>query len=562
MENLSKEIEAEKIWEELLEGVNDKPKHKNPKKSGTKKLIEEIKEIARTNTEPTKVEFGTSGWRGTIGISHTIQNFIRVTEGLVEMVKTADKNLLKEIGVRNFAEFQKRGIIVGRDNRLMGEEFAESVIGTLQRHNIKVYYAGMAPTPEYSAAVVQLNAAMSINITPSHNPANYSGYKVNPADGGPSGENITKALEKCGNKFMNEIFEKPKVNWKKVKKINTAKLYLKHIKKYIPHIIDINKIKKYINSGELSLAIDFMHGATRERGEAFLNLSGKEPNVKLINTDDNILFHGVKPEPSAKNMIEVEKWLKKQKTKFKLGVLIDPDGDRIRFTNGITQVDMNNYGALAFYYLCDYKKLKGGVAKTIATSNFVNAIARGLKRELFETKVGFKYFRDYLKPSTPANKRVVCAFEESDGFSIGGANILEKDAFAALLLEIIRTTKTDLVEYLNNLKKEYGIYEAKKDAVEILGDLTKEQKAEIIAKMDKTFKEGEVLKIDEKCSKKIIKKFSGDGVKLEFEDRSNLLVRQSGTEPIIKVYAESPISKEDCEIILKFGVAITKKYFS
>jgi len=161
-----------------------------------------------------------------VGVSHTVQNIIRVTEAVVELVKTANKKILKEIGVVNFEEFQKRGVVVGRDNRIMGEEFAEAVMAVLQKHKVKIYYAGEAPTPEYSAAVVQLKAALSINLTPSHNPGNYSGYKLNPADGGPAGENITKMLEKCSAKMMESVFTPAKLNKKLIQKIDSKKNYM------------------------------------------------------------------------------------------------------------------------------------------------------------------------------------------------------------------------------------------------------------------------------------------------------------------------------------------------
>ncbi|HPG30234.1 MAG TPA: hypothetical protein PLQ81_05575, partial [bacterium] len=116
--------EAKKLWEILMEGVNEKPKHINPNSPKTKKILDEIKNIARKSEEPTDVVFGTSGWRGIVGASHTLQNMVRVTEGAVSLVKNANKKLLKSLGVADFSEFKKRGVVVGRDNRILGEEFA------------------------------------------------------------------------------------------------------------------------------------------------------------------------------------------------------------------------------------------------------------------------------------------------------------------------------------------------------------------------------------------------------------------------------------------------------
>ncbi len=557
--NLSKE--AQGLWNEIMTGVNEKPIHKNPNNPKTKKILNRIKEIALINAAPTEVVFGTSGWRGIVGVSHTITNIARVTEAVVELVKTANKKLLKSIGVADFTDFQKRGVVVGRDNRILGEEFLETVIAILQKHKVKVYYAGETPTPEYSAAVLQLNAALSINLTPSHNPGAYAGYKLNPSDGGPAGEDITVPLEKIANKLMTRPIHIPRINWKNVKKIDTMKLYLKHINENIPDIINVNELIKFIKSGEIALAIDHIHGATRGRPKYFFKLTGKEKNIKILNNDDNVLFHGVKPEPNAKNLKDAEAFLNKSKCKYKLGALLDPDGDRIRFTNGKEQVDMNNFGALAFHFLALYKNSIGGVAKTVATSNFVNAIANGLKRPVFETNVGFKYFRPYLKPG--AKQPAICAFEESDGFSIGYANILEKDAFGALMLaiEIIRLTKMDIVEYLKALKKSFGVYEAVKSSVDIPAELSKADKEAKIKKIADMYKIGDKIKLSDKIEKKVINKFPDDGIKFEFEDKSNLLIRASGTEPIIKIYAESPVSREDCVTINSYGTNLVKKVF-
>ncbi len=221
---------------------------------------------------------------------------------------------------------------------------------------------------------------------------------------------------------------------------------------------------------------------------------------------------------------------------------------------------MNNFGAIAFHFLCTYKNIAGGVAKTVATSNFINSIANGLNRKLYETNVGFKNFRPFLKLGS--KQPAVCAFEESDGFSIGYANILEKDAFGALMLaiEIIRSAEADIVVYLNELKKIYGTFESEKTSVEVEATLSATDKNLNISKIAAEYSVGDSVKIGG-ISKKIINKFPDDGIKFEFEDKSNLLIRASGTEPIIKIYAESPVNKEDCISIKEEGVKLVKKYF-
>ncbi len=150
-------------------------------------LLSVIEKFARKNTTPIKVIFGTSGWRGEIGTDFTFNNVRIVTYSIIQMFKENDPFVMKAMGVENFNDIKNRGVIVGHDNRFLGSEFAKEVIGLLQKERIKTWYAGEAVTPEFSAGIEMLNAACSINLTPSHNPANYGGFKFNPSDGGPAG---------------------------------------------------------------------------------------------------------------------------------------------------------------------------------------------------------------------------------------------------------------------------------------------------------------------------------------------------------------------------------------
>ena len=137
-----------------------------------KKLLSIIEKFARENDEPTTIIFGTSGWRGEIGTDYTFNNVRVVTAALVEMFKCNDSKVMDAMGVSDFEEIKKRGVIVGHDNRFLGNDFAFEVLGILQKEGIRTWYAGEAPTPEFSTGIEMLKAACSINLTPSHNPAN------------------------------------------------------------------------------------------------------------------------------------------------------------------------------------------------------------------------------------------------------------------------------------------------------------------------------------------------------------------------------------------------------
>ena len=164
--------DASSCWKEIMSDV-----------SKNRGLLSVIEKFARENMSPAKIVFGTSGWRGEIGTDFTFNNLRIVTSAIIEMLRSNDKSVMQAMGVSELEEVKRRGIIVGHDNRFLGPDFAMEVIGLLQKNGIKTWYAGEAVTPEFSAGIEMLNAACSINLTPSHNPANYSGFKFNPSDG-------------------------------------------------------------------------------------------------------------------------------------------------------------------------------------------------------------------------------------------------------------------------------------------------------------------------------------------------------------------------------------------
>lgn len=167
-------------------------------------LLSVVEKFARENISPAKIVFGTSGWRGEIGTDFTFNNLRIVTSAIIEMFKGNDTAVMQAMGVSGFDEIKRRGVIVGHDNRFLGQDFAAEVIGLLQKEEVRTWYAGEATMPEFSAGIEMLNAACSINLTPSHNPANYAGFKFNPSDGGPAGSEITTKIEEIANRMISE----------------------------------------------------------------------------------------------------------------------------------------------------------------------------------------------------------------------------------------------------------------------------------------------------------------------------------------------------------------------
>ncbi len=497
-----------------------------------KELLPVIEKFARDNNAPSPVVFGTSGWRGEIGTDFTFNNLRVVTSAIVELFKKAEKPFMKAIGVEDFEEIKKRGVIVGHDNRFLGHDFAMEVIGILEREGIKTWYAGEAITPEFSAGIEMLNAACSINLTPSHNPSNYAGFKFNPSDGGPAGSEITNQIEITANEMMKRCPVLTPVLPEKIDAIDLTELYIKYINER--KTLDIQKIKRFINEGDCFICIDNVHGATRGRIQKILGESNK---IKYLRTDDDYLFGGVAPEPSEANMQMVEKALRESNAIFKAGFILDPDGDRIRYADGNMQIPMNYFGAMAFHFLHVYKGIKGIAAKSVGTSNFVNAIAGRLGVPVIETRVGFKNFRQYMLRISL--ERAIVAFEESDGISAYN-HTLEKDAVFGLLLaiEMMAETGKNIGEYLNELMQEFGGYYPDRSGVSVDRSLAGEPLIKKLGSINEKYKTGMTVSIGG-VARSIKRVIDVDGIKLVFDDGSWLMIRPSGTEPKVRFYIEA-----------------------
>jgi phosphomannomutase len=519
-----------------------------------KELLPIIEGFARNNTSPFVIVFGTSGWRGEIGTDFTFNNLRVVTSAIVELLKNADKTVRQAIGVKDFEEVKKRGIIVGHDNRFLGPDFAMEVIGILQKENIRTWYAGEAATPEFSAGIEMLKAACSINLTPSHNPANYGGFKFNPSDGAPAGPEITKKIESTANEMMKTSCIIAPVKPQKIDKIDLTELYIKYIMER--KTLDIQKIKDFIKQEDCLICVDNVHGSTRGRIQRILGESSK---IKYLRTEDDYLFGGIAPEPSEKNMEGVEKVLRQSNARFKAGFILDPDGDRIRYADGNIQIPMNYFGAMAFHFLHVLKGVNGVVAKSVGTSNFVNAIASRLQVPVVETQVGFKNFRPYMSKS--ADKRAIVAFEESDGISAYN-HTLEKDAIFGLLLaiEMIAVTRKNLGDYLKDLMREYGFYYPDRSGVSVDRSLAGKPLLEKLQSISEKYKKGSSVNIG--GSGRIIKEvIDVDGIKLVFDDGSWLMIRPSGTEPKVRFYIEAR-TEEGKKAVFETAEKMTKEALS
>jgi phosphomannomutase len=233
----------------------------------------------------------------------------------------------------------------------------------------------------------------------------------------------------------------------------------------------------------------------------------------------------------------VEKILRESAAAFKLGVIMDPDGDRIRYSDGSMQIPMNYFGAMALHFLHVYKGIRGILLKSVGTSNFANAIAAKLAIPVRETKVGFKNFRPYMINTSA--ERAIVAFEESDGISAYN-HTLEKDALFGFLLavEMMAVTGKNLSGYLKDLMDEFGYYYPDRSGISVDPSLVGEPLIRRLSKVSETYRKETVVKVGARNNtvKDVI---TVDGTKLVFDDGSWLMIRPSGTEPKVRFYIEA-----------------------
>ena len=438
-----------------------------------------------------QIRFGTDGWRGVISDNFTFKNVARVAQAI--------------------ADFYSRGqgikIAVGFDTRFLSEKYAAIVSRVLADNGIAVQLSDRAiPTPALSFAVNRGGMTAGVMITASHNPSEYNGIKIKTASGGAAGTDVTKEVE---NLIDNPPEKKPS-QAAEIIKVDMTKGYVKFLRSYI----DIKKLK----SARFKVLVDVMHGS----GNGFIAevLKGSKIKLELLRHDVNPSFEGLRPEPVIENLGPTLKRLKEQK--FDVALVLDGDADRIAAFSGDGEYiyPQKVLGLLALHLVED-RKMSGGLVKTIVGSNIMDNLAKEFKRELFETPVGFKYISELM-----LTKDILVGGEEAGG--MGFKNYIpERDGSLAglLLLEMMVDRKKPMLKIMQEMEKKYGrFYYLREDTKLSEGFKLDENKLRAIKELD---------------GKKVVEIKDYDGIKLVCEDGSWLMFRASGTEPLMRVYAES-----------------------
>ncbi len=475
-----------------------------------------------------QIKFGTDGWRAVIAEDFTFENVARVAQATADFWKSEISNPKSEI----FGRDPK--VIVGYDRRFFSDKFAQTTAEVFAGNDFQVVLTPEpTPTPSVSFAVKNLNAVGGVMITASHNPPIFNGFKLKSHYGGSSNSETCKAVENFLDR--NPVKSKPLADAIKVGQIKISDVRPAHYAA-LKKLVDFKLIAK----SKLRFAHDALFGVGAGCFETIL--AGTTCKVTTLNGAHDVLFGGINPEPIEKNYARSQKFLRVHP--HDICLVTDGDADRVGGMDGRgNYLTTHQIICLLLHHFIVNRKGSGRVVKALTTTSMVDKMCAAYNLPLVETGVGFKYIcAEMLKGG------VLLGAEESGG--IGFPNhIPERDGIAAglMLLELLATEKISVNKILAKLEKQFGPHR--------------------YGRIDTHFpleKRGALMEFLQKnppaklLRSPLADMKTFDGVKFVAEDSSWLMLRGSGTEPILRIYAEAK-SDADVQKLLKRGVSLTKR---
>ena len=453
-----------------------------------------------------KIKFGTDGWRAIIAQEYTVENVARVSYATAQWVK---------------ANFDHPSIVIGHDCRFAGELFVETAAKVFVAEGINVKMAkGFVSTPMISLAAVKLECSLGVVITASHNPPSYNGYKLKSHHGGPLTPSSVQEVEDQIPDVNPVNLTTVSLESDLVEVVDLETMYVDHVKANF----DIDAIEK---SG-LNLMYDAMYGAGQDAMKRIL------PNIEFLHCEHNPSFYGQAPEPIAKNLQELEAFIKAD-GKIDCALATDGDADRIGLYNGSGEfIDSHHIILLLVHYLAKYKKQTGKVATAFSTTPRVKVMADHYNLPSEVVKIGFKYIADIM-----VAEDVLVGGEESGGIAVKG-HIPERDGIwmGLIIWEFMAKSGKTLDDLIAEVYEIVGGFKFERSDLHI----TEELKQSIIANCEA----GKYTNFGEYSVKSV---GTIDGFKFFFDDDRWLMIRPSGTEPVLRTYAEAPTMDEVRKIL-------------
>ncbi|MFT6849302.1 MAG: phosphomannomutase [Sphingobacteriales bacterium] len=459
----------------------------------------------------TKIKFGTDGWRAIIAKEYTVDN--------VKRVASATAKWLKSQHLRN------QQVVIGYDCRFGGKLFAqESAISFCEEGFTVLLSNDFVSTPMVSLGTARLNADLGIVITASHNPPEYNGFKVKASYGGPATPAQISQIEAMiqdevpTNKFDFSHY----LADQKIKYIDLDTLYGDAVKKQF----DLEAIR----NANLGIAYDGMYGAGQKAVRTLL------PEATLLHCEFNPSFHGTAPEPIHKNLGELSALLKGNKN-LTVGFANDGDADRIgMYDENGDFVDSHHLLLLLVDYLKNHKGFEGDVISTFSCTSKVEAICKQFGIKHHTTKIGFKYICDLM---VEGGVNAMVGGEESGGIAIAG-HVPERDGIwiALTILEYMAKSGKSLTQLIQDLYAKIGEFSVERSDLHLTDDLKNKVMANCAAGNYSAFGEYPIEKTEDT-----------DGFKFHLGNSRWVMIRPSGTEPVLRTYAEAKNSTEAFAIL-------------
>jgi len=444
------------------------------------------------------IHFGTSGWRGVIAHDFNFSGVRRAAAAIAGHVCSHKKSPT---------------LLVAHDTRFFAEEFALTAASVLKEHACRVLLChGATPTPTVAHAIVHRKLDGGINMTASHNPAEYNGLKYSGAEGGPALPDVTKDIERRAA----AIKDHPSSHDEIVDDFE-------RIDPREPYFAQLSQLVRFdvLRKAKGPFVCDAVHGCSAGWLDRILAACGVSTTIIRANRD--VLFDGTGPDSSEENLAPLKKAVLEKKALA--GLATDGDADRFGILDRDGSfVSPNHILGLLFDYLLETRGIKLGASRSVATSHLLDAVARLHGVKVYETPVGFKYVGPLLREG-----KILIGGEESAGLTIRG-HVPEKDGILACLLvaEMIAAREASLTEQLRDLFRRIG---EEFWPIRVNLELAEDVQARLPERLRRDFKDF--------AGRRVANTDRTDGLKLSFDDGSWVLMRPSGTEPVARVYAES-----------------------
>ena len=468
------------------------------------------------------IKFGTSGWRGLIADDFTFANVRLAVTAIAEHAK---------------AKTPQPSLLVGYDTRFYSEEFSQLAVDILQHHGIRALLCEtFTPTPAVAYEIMRRKLDGAINFTASHNPASYHGLKFSSADAGPALPEVTKDIEARAARLAANGGVAPlphgKTKIAPSERVNVRENYLKRL----GELVRFDVLRK----ANVNFVVDALHGC----GTGYLDRALRDHGVTVqaIRTERDCLFDGTGPDVSEENLAPLRKAVVDSKTTA--GLATDGDADRFGIVDGDgTWIQPNLILALVYDYLVEARNWKMPAARSVATTQMIDAAAKSHGQTVLQTPVGFKYIGQLIRED-----KIALGGEESAGLTIRG-HIPEKDGILACLLvaEMIAARGASIGEQVKAMFKKLGreFWPVRENL-----HLSDEQKANAVRKV--------AVDASTLLGRKVVSIDRTDGAKFVFADGSWMLLRLSGTEPLLRLYVEAEsadssakLAKEATEWVLQ-----------